>query len=393
MKSSIFAVDHDMMGNRKQYLILIGNPGVGKSTLLNALLGRTVFRSGISPGGGLTKALKLVEEPSGSNFVYGDTPGLADVKSLHNAAIEITKALKQDGIYKLVFAVTEESLCVRPEDVATINIVLNTIKVENGYDVPYGIIVNKITETKLRRLRNNNEEMKLFQDCFIQKHRTNQFHFFLHEDALNDEDNAFHTPTDELREFLSGLDCLDIKPSSVLNIKTHLFAGELESCSHQNANLEQIFADIMARREQAVRNKRFKCSDVAVVITQNLRPSDRVMDRLKLAEEVEHEIEKKLKKSFGIPSIHKSLTLEISLEACAYGVGMIQHLCDIIFLRSRSYPMLEIDYKLESKDGVLVQSKFSKEKKVIGVDKVAVLELACDAAKEIEGKVQQDMNW
>ncbi len=55
--------------------------------------------------------------------------------------------------------------------------------------------------------------------------------------------------------------------------------------------------------------------------------------------------------------------------------------------------MLVIDYKLESEDGVLVQAKLSQEKKVIGVDKVAVLELACDAAKEVEGKVRKNMNW
>ncbi len=330
--SSIGASRNDQfMATRKEYLILIGNPGVGKSTILNALLGRTAFRSGINAGTGLTTHLKLIEEPPGSNKFFGDTPGLADMHKREQAAKEITKALRQDGIYKLVFVVTAESLRVRPESVATINIVLNTIKIENGYDVPYGIIVNKITKKNLHRLINNDEEMHLFQECFTQKHRTNQFHFCLYDYALRDENDKLHTPTDELRAFLKDLDSLDIKSSRVSNIETNLFDGEVGNCSHQIKNLKQTYAAIMARREQAVRNKRFKYSDVRVVVKRNLRPSDMVMDRLKLAEEVQHKLETTLTDSFGPPLIHKPLTLRISLEALSYGVGVLQHVLDIFF--------------------------------------------------------------
>ena len=89
---------------KKEFTIFIGNPGVGKSALLNCILGNNVFESGLCVGTGLTSVCQIAFNQRDGIF-YGDTPGLYDIKKLEEAAEEISKALKSgDGNYRIVFA-------------------------------------------------------------------------------------------------------------------------------------------------------------------------------------------------------------------------------------------------------------------------------------------------
>ena len=72
-------------------LILLGNPGTGKSTFLNGMIRKRAFTSGFSVGKGLTQDLDTYIS---SNTCYMDTPGLDDVTNRREAAAAITKALK-----------------------------------------------------------------------------------------------------------------------------------------------------------------------------------------------------------------------------------------------------------------------------------------------------------
>lgn len=96
------------------YTIFVGNPGTGKSTLLNGLANEVIFESGISYVSGLTQVLQI--HSIGEGKFIGDTPGLSDATMRKQAATEIEKALKQNGKYRLVFVVKLDSGRVRPDD-------------------------------------------------------------------------------------------------------------------------------------------------------------------------------------------------------------------------------------------------------------------------------------
>ena len=56
-------------------VLAVGNPGSGKSTVLNALTGAQNFEAGVSFGSGLTSKLHEVVV---NGIRYADTPGVAD---------------------------------------------------------------------------------------------------------------------------------------------------------------------------------------------------------------------------------------------------------------------------------------------------------------------------
>ena len=92
-------------------ILFLGNPGKGKSTLLNGLMGKVGFKSGVAMFGGLTYELSKTEV---DGVVYMDTPGLADADQAmrEKAAKAVTLALKQSGTYKETLAKKYNDLLV-----------------------------------------------------------------------------------------------------------------------------------------------------------------------------------------------------------------------------------------------------------------------------------------
>ena len=83
---------------------------------------------------------------------YLDTPGLSDIKLRKQAAEAITTALKQGGTYQVFFVISLESGRVRPEDVTTIKLVL-----ESASDIKhFSLIINKLSTAVLDRLLDEN---------------------------------------------------------------------------------------------------------------------------------------------------------------------------------------------------------------------------------------------
>ena len=139
--------DYNNLRAMSTKIIVIGNPGAGKSTILNGLAGEVLFESGVSIGDGMTYQLDERENARGTFF---DTPGLADNTLREAAGKAISTALRKGGNFKILFFVMTEAGRVVRQDITTLRLVLDAVpEIRNQY----GIVINKLPKNVLKQLK------------------------------------------------------------------------------------------------------------------------------------------------------------------------------------------------------------------------------------------------
>ena len=204
-------------------------------------MGEVKFEAGFKAGEGMTKKYQI-QIHKGKK--YGDTPGLEDIKIRDIASKEITKILKLNGIYQLIFVLTLEAGRVRPGDVSTINLVLDSIQKK----VPFGVIINKCTEVFVKKFNENFESTreKVVAAINFGKHKTESIYFFEKKKSMVDKSNVVVQLPNELIQFISTVPSVCIYEDEVGEIQINQFdnfKNELEK------NLNHFIDDDQKRNQ------------------------------------------------------------------------------------------------------------------------------------------------
>ena len=174
-----------------------------------------------------------------NGVTYLDTPGLSDINIRKQAAKAITEALKQNGMYQIFFVITLEAGRVRPEDITTMKLVLQSSK-----DIRYySIIINKLTKGSLNGLIEDNaknlitvvtEVIKQIECVEVPP----TLLLLSNRSELEDAKDGF-LPWKELNIFAKQAPCVIIKPTSVneINGEASIFEKVLDALVQQIKDL------------------------------------------------------------------------------------------------------------------------------------------------------------
>jgi GTP-binding protein EngB required for normal cell division len=245
----------------KVHIVLVGNPGVGKSTILNSLCGELLFRSGVSYGQGLTTCLQLVDH---GDEVFADTPGLADVNLREQAAREIDKLFRTVDRMKLVFVITLESGRIRPADLTTMKLVLDALGVDDLTN-RFAIIVNKLSKRMKTDLKDPATRAKLFE-CLNSGNpdirRQTQFIEILEARAeLDDADNILVEPDPAIVDLIASMSPVQVIAEAVRPI-------DIADMDAKTEQFEEMMTKIMTANQ----------AQVEAMMKQQAEMQDRLME-------------------------------------------------------------------------------------------------------------------
>lgn len=137
------------------HVVVSGNPGVGKSTILNSILGRNHFTAGVSyDGAGVTNRVTKVRH---HGIFLVDTPGVSEIDKSSDNMKTLIDAISAQVNTKVLFIMTVDAGRVKPADVLLFQLILDHVGRNNIRNV--ALIINKVGTIVMHRA----SELK----CFI----------------------------------------------------------------------------------------------------------------------------------------------------------------------------------------------------------------------------------
>lgn len=210
-------------------IALLGNPGTGKSTILNGLVDGPKFRSGYSFGSGLTQRL---DEYKIGNITFFDTPGLNDISTRKEAGKEIDLLLQQNVGLKLAFVITLQSGRLYVEDINTMHLILDAITL-NTQD-RFGVIVNKMTDKEYDTIITNSDKRFHIQYLTTKNGRnTSHWCFLKRDERLTNADNQ-SLVSDDVHWFFRHLPVTKANGTKVNGVDTDTFDEKLVDLKYEH---------------------------------------------------------------------------------------------------------------------------------------------------------------
>jgi len=211
-------------------LIAVGNPGAGKSSFGNCLLGRAAFQADASDtGGGVTTSMS---EASNNKYRYVDVPGLADAdpELREKAAREVTKALREDVDSKILFFVRTVQGRILSEDKVLMVRVAEALG-SNLQENRYGVVINQFKKRAYQAVTEDPEKRrewlaKLWVGMSpngAPMTRTNYVVFNPEDEEMDGEANVVKVLPGHVVQFVDAFPAVAMKSAKVQDINTRNF--------------------------------------------------------------------------------------------------------------------------------------------------------------------------